>query len=1475
MTGGGDPLALFSAPVRSWFEGTFDRPTRVQQLGWPVIADRRHALLLAPTGSGKTLAAFLACLDRLVRGQLDGGKDYGAGVRVLYVSPLKALTYDVERNLRAPLRGIALACEALGAPAPRIRVGVRTGDTPARERELRRDPPEILATTPESLYLLLTSRQREALRTVEVVIVDEIHALAGTKRGAHLSLSLERLAHLAEADPQRIGLSATQRPLDEIARFLGGDRPVEIVDAGMKKPLDLAVIVPVPDMTRLDEGPHFLEAVERGYGVEARYSIWPAVYPRLLDLIRAHRSTIVFVNNRRLAERIAARVNELAGEPLVRTHHGSMSHEQRAEVEEALKRGDLRAIVATSSLELGIDMGSVDLVVLVESPKSVASGLQRVGRAGHRLDEPSTGRIFPKHRGDLLECTVLAERMRAAQIEETRVPRNPLDVLAQQVVAATAVETWRADDLYALVRRAYPFAELPRSLFDAVLAMLAGSYPSDEFADLRPRVAWDRAAGLVSARPDARRLAVVAGGTIPDRGLYPVHLGEGGPRVGELDEEMVYESRPGQTFILGASTWRIERITPDRVIVSPAPGEPANVPFWRGDGVGRSFELGAAIGRFIRSFRADLRRNRQEALERLQREYCLDEFAATNLAAYLEEQEAATGAVPDDRTVVVERYLDELGDWRVVILTPFGARVHAPWAHAIEARLGKEAGFEVQAVWSDDGVALRFAGAGEPPPVELLFPAPEEVEELVLERLGSSALFAARFRENAARALLLPRRGPGRRTPLWLQRQKAAHLLAVAARFRDFPIILETYRECLQDVFDLPALRELLAQLRARAIRLVQVDTAEPSPFARSLALEYTAAFMYEGDQPLAERRAQALTLDRDLLRALLGEEELAALLPPGAIEAVELELQALSPGRKPRDADGVHDLLRRLGDLSADELAARVEDPSALPAALAALAQDRRAVLVRVGGEERWIAAEDAARYRDGLGVALPWGIPGAFLSPVPDALAQLVRRYARTHGPFSPSDLAARWRVPEPVLRQVLEALAADGVVLRGRFRRDGPEEWCHADVLRRIRRRALAQLRREVEPVEPPVFARFLLGWHGIEGQGAPGGPDRLREVLLQLQGYPLPVSQLERDILPLRVEGYQPRWLDELLAAGEFAWYGCGALGPSDGRVAIVPRLLLPYFAPAAEADPPGPLHAGILAVLERRGASFFADLLGELDARPRDLLDALWDLVWAGRVTNDTFSPLRALRASGGRHGGKPGPSAVPPEAAGRWSLVGPAAGHGEQEARRAHAAIEAMRERYGVVARAVVLAEGWPGGFAALYPLLRAMEERGLLRRGYFVEGLGGAQFADPGAVDRLRSYRDGAEGGRAVVLAAVDPANPYGSIVPWPKTAGSSVQRVPGAYVVLVDGEPALFLDRGAGRRLVPFLEPEDPRARAAVRALASLASRLPRGSLRVERVGSEEVLVSPWRALLEDEGFVLGYRGLTLRGEVAEARA
>jgi ATP-dependent Lhr-like helicase len=1474
-----DPLAPFSEPTRTWFGEAFAEPTRAQELGWEAISSGRHALIHAPTGSGKTLAAFLWCLDRLMVEAAPARRT----VRVLYVSPLKALTYDVERNLRTPLAGIRRTAENLGLVVPEISVASRTGDTPAdARRALVRIPPDILVTTPESLYLLLTSQAREILRGVEHVIVDEVHAIAGTKRGSHLALSLERLSHLAHRDPQRIGLSATQRPLSAIGAFLGGtDREVEIVDAGARKELDLEIIVPVEDMARMGEAMDADEAPGGpAAGPEARHSIWPSIHPPLLELIRAHRSTLVFVNSRRLAERLAARLNELAGEELVRAHHGSIAREQRLQIEEDLKAGRLPALVATSSLELGIDMGAIDLVVQIEAPPSVASGMQRIGRAGHQVGEPSVGKIFPKYRGDLLEAAVVVERMRAAAIEETHIPRNPLDVLAQQLVAICVFDRWTVSDLHRLVTRADSFRDLSREQLEGVLDMLSGRYPSDEFADLKPRVVWDRQTDEVVSRNDARVVAITSGGTIPDRGLFGVFLpgddaGRGGRRVGELDEEMVYESRVGETFLLGASTWRIEEIRPDRVIVTPAPGEPGKMPFWHGDAIGRPIELGRAIGAFLRELEP---MRPSEAVDRLRDAHAMDELAAKNLVAYLGDQREVTGVLPTDRTIVVERFRDELGDWRVVMLTPFGGRVHAPWSMAIEARLREQHGLEVQSIWSDDGIAVRLPEGvesdGSTIEGALLF-EPDEIEDRLTAELGGSALFAARFRENAARALLLPRRRPGQRTPLWMQRQRSADLLAVASQYGSFPIILETYREVLRDVFDMPALRGLLADIRARRIRMVSVESRSASPFASSLLFDYIGSFMYEGDAPLAERRAQALALDRELLAELLGSEELRELIDPAAVADLELELQALAPNRQARTFDGVADLLRRLGDLRTEEVAARVSGLQATDA-LDELEATRRAIRVRIAGEERWIAVDDAARYRDAVGASPPLGVAETFLAPVDRPLDLLLARWARTHAPFTADEPAHRWGVARAVVEERLRSMAITGDVLEGAFRPGGAvHEFTDPDVLRQLRRRSLARLRREVEPVEPEVLARFLPAWHGV-GSSA-GGLGRLIEAVAQLEGVPLPASVLERDVLPARVAGYTPRLLDELGAAGEVVWIGRGSLGRDDGRVALFRRDRVDLLAAAGSADdrPSGPIHDAIRQHLQRRGASFFPQLRAAgADARNDDeLLDALWDLVWAGEVTNDTFAPLRALSLPRSRSRRSPRPGRVlalgPPNAAGRWSLVQDLVGEERSPTERGHALATTLLERHGVVTREAVVAEGITGGYASVYPVLRAMEESGRARRGYFVAGLGAAQFALLGAVDRLRAIRDDEPTAR--LLAATDPAQPYGAALPWPRGGEDErlpLQRAAGAHVAIVDGHAVLYVERG-GRGLLRLPAAAD--ASRLERAIATLPSLVATGGpmreLRIERVDREPVAGSDLAPALAAVGFRPGYRGFILR--------
>jgi ATP-dependent Lhr-like helicase len=1719
----------FSEPTRAWFTAAFAEPTQAQAQAWAAIGNGDNTLVVAPTGSGKTLAAFLWAIDKLANEPAP--PDPGLRCRVLYISPLKALAVDIERNLRSPLTGVGHAASRLGLDISDIRVGVRTGDTAADERrKLAGKPPDILITTPESLFLLLTSKARDGLRGVETVIVDEVHALAGNKRGAHLALSLERLdalrggqdcttqddaaqdglsPHARQGGParrpaQRIGLSATVRPAEEVAAFLGGARPVTIAAPPSEKRIELKIVVPVEDMTDLEPARTQQAALDPVSGpgepasapadsADRRRSIWPHVEERVLDLIQAHKSTIVFANSRRLAERLCGRLNELAadraealaqqpadgrdgpsrppaglmaqagtaaGAPaeVARAHHGSVSRQERAQIEEALKAGRLPAVVATSSLELGIDMGAVDLVIQVESPPSVASGLQRTGRAGHNVGDVSRAVIFPKYQGDLVQATVVAQRMQDGEIEELRVPRNPLDVLAQQIVAMTAMDDWDVADLEQTVRRAAPFAGLTRPVLEAVLDMLAGRYPSDEFAGLRPRLVWDRMTGMLRGRPGGQRMAVTSGGTIPDRGLFGVFLvggqrdksGRHSRRVGELDEEMVYESRVGDVFVLGASSWRIEDITADQVLVSPAPGQPGKLPFWHGDTPGRPAELGRAIGEYCRELGSA---SPPDATARLRRDG-LDELAAANLVRYLAGQREATGYVPDDRTLVMERFRDELGDWRLVLHSPFGARVHAPWALAIAARLRERyGGMDVQALHTDDGIVIRVPDADDPPPAGIAEFDADEVEQLVTAELGASALFASRFRECAARALLLPRRQPGRRTPLWQQRQRSAQLLSVASKYGTFPIVLETVRECLQDVFDVPGLIGLMRDLSARRIRLVDVETPAPSPFGRSLLFRYVGAFMYEGDSPLAERRAQALALDSSLLAELLGQADMRELLDPLIVQDSVRRLQRLLPDRACRDAEGVADMIRDIGPLSTREVAERCAGQDAAGGWLAELAAQRRVIEVRISGEARWAAVEDAGRLRDALGVPLPLGVPAAFTEPVADPLGDLVARYARTHGPFTTLAAASRYGLGVAVVTGALRRLAAEGRVTEGEFLPGGRgTEWCDASVLRLLRRRCLAKLRKEAEPVPPQALAAFLPAWQNAGHPAAGGsraggrrprraGPDAVYDVVEQLAGTAVPASALETLVLPGRVPGYESAMLDELTAAGEVVWSGAGALPGGDGWIVLAPAGAAPLLFPAPGEITMTPLHDAILDALGGGGALFFRALAdraaasagqqqpagnwppnaadqpggtepangadppgatqpgagrlgagqpgasrlgasqpgagrlgasqpgasqpgaGRLGAsqpgasqpgasrlgagqpggpglagpsgaatpgaqRPRvpagragdqAVAAAIWDLVWAGRLTNDTLAPLRTMLGAGrplavrpldgGRAGppaygslraaGAPGRLALrqpglrrpglgrpgvgrgavtsrsgPPTVSGRWSLLPP----GEpDQTRRLHALARTLLDRHGIVIRGAAAAERVPGGFGALYPVLRAMEEAGVCRRGYFVEGLGAAQFALPGAVDRMRALaqpppddREGANAPVVVVLAATDPANAYGAALPWPARPGETPGshrpgRKAGALVVLSGGQLVLYVERG-GKTLLSWTS--DPAALApAAAALADAVHAGALGRLTVERADGAGVYDSPLAQALEEAGFRPTPRGLRLR--------
>ena len=1482
----GVSLDRFAPTTRRWFEGTFPEPTPAQGLAWEAIADSEHTLVIAPTGSGKTLAAFLWAIDRLAS---QPSPDGPGGTRVLYISPLKALAIDVERNLRTPLAGISRIAARDGLPAPQISVGVRSGDTPpATRRQLIASPPDILITTPESLFLMLTSAARETLAGVTTVIVDEVHAVAGTKRGAHLALSLERLDTLLEQPAQRIGLSATVRPPEEVARFLTGGRPVRIVAPPAVKTFDLSVQVPVSDMANLENN-----------------TIWPDVEARIVDLIGAHASTIVFTNSRRLAERLTARINEIhaerndaeppgATEPLARAHHGSVSKEQRAVVEDDLKTGRLRAVVATSSLELGIDMGAVDLVIQVAAPPSVAGGLQRVGRAGHQVGEISRGVLLPKHRTDLIGCAVSVRRMLDGAIETMRVPANPLDVLAQQTVAACALEPLSADLWFDTVRRSAPFATLPRSAFEATLDLLSGKYPSTEFAELRPRLVYDRDTGTLTARPGAQRLAVTSGGTIPDRGLFTVYLAsetEKPSRVGELDEEMVYESRPGDVIALGATSWRITDITHDRVLVIPAPGEPARLPFWRGDSAGRPAELGEAIGRFT----GELAGLDRAEFDRRCAADGVDDNARDNLRRLLDEQREATKVVPSDTTLVVERFRDELGDWRVILHSPYGLKVHGPLALAVSRRLLERYGIDEKPTASDDGIIVRLPDTesypGDAPPgAELFIFDADEIEPLVTAEVGGSALFASRFRECSARALLLPRRHPGKRSPLWHQRQRAAQLLDVARKYPDFPIVLETVRECLQDVYDVPMLTELMARIAQRRIRLLEVETNAPSPMAASLLFGYVGAFMYEGDSPLAERRAAALSLDTTLLAELLGRVELRELLDSDVVTATTRQLQHLTTERRARDAEGVADLLRLLGPLTEDEIGERCVAADVRPW-LEGLLTTKRALTVGYAGSTWWVAVEDIGRLRDAVGVAVPVGVPAGFTAEVPDPLGELLGRYARTRGPFSTAEAATRFGLGLRVAADTLGRMAADSRLVRGEFT-DAPDgsgdQWCDSEVLRILRRRSLAALRAQVEPVSTGAYARFLPAWQQV---GTATGIDGLASVIEQLAGTPLPASAVEPLILAPRVRGYQPAMLDELLASGDAIWSGAGRISAHDGWVVFHHADTAPLTLTAPDELELTDAHRAILAVLgepgDSRGGFFFRQLSsGTAEDATRT---ALWELIWGGWATGDTFAPVRALLTSGGgrpahRHRRAPRLSRyalstpqtrqVDPTVAGRWSAL---PGMEPDSTVRAHFTAELLLNRYGVLTRNAVAAEGVPGGFAMLYKVLTAFEEAGRCQRGYFVESLGGAQFALASTVDRLRGHADSVDQAqpdyRAVVLAAADPANPYGATLAWP-TGGTGHRpgRKAGALVVLIDGELAWYLERG-GRSLLNF-SPDPEAQRAAAGALADLIRTGRLESILIERIDGVPALESAAHqdrgggvAALADAGFASTPRGFRMR--------
>ncbi|HCW7014989.1 TPA: ATP-dependent helicase [Citrobacter farmeri] len=1544
---------IFSQATRDWFTSAFQHPTLVQSQTWAVTAANQHALVIAPTGSGKTLAAFLYALDRLFREGEEkyttppSGKEKNV-TRILYISPIKALGTDVQRNLQIPLQGISEERRKCASAEIAIRVGIRTGDTPPQERaKLSRNPPDILITTPESLYLMLTSRARESLRGVETVIVDEVHAVAGTKRGAHLALSLERLDALLTTSAQRIGLSATVRSVTEVAAFLGGDRPVTVVNPPATRHPDIRIVAPAANLDDvLADNSDSGDAIHKG----REGSVWPRIESGILDQILSHRSTIVFTNSRGLAEKLTARLNELylsrrqafpepqgepvhydsstgstgnraqdSGEYIARSHHGSVSKEQRAVTEHALKSGELRCVVATSSLELGIDMGAVDLVIQVATPLSVASGLQRIGRASHQVGGVSKGLFYPRTRRDLVDSAVIVECMYAGELETLTPPRNPLDILAQQTVATVSMDPVHVDDWYALVRRASPWKDLPRSAFDATLDMLAGRYPSGDFAVFRPRIIWNRETGLLTARPGAQLLAVTSGGTIPDRGMFSVLLPEGDEqagsrRVGELDEEMVYESRVNDIITLGASSWRIQQITRDQVIVVPAPGRSARLPFWRGEGVGRPAELGERIGDFIHTMSDD---NAELRLSPRLR----DDNVLSNIKGLIDDQKNATGVLPWSRHLVLERCRDEMGDWRVILHSPYGRRVHAPWALAIGGRLHAQWGADASIVASDDGIVARLPDSdGKLPDAALFLFEPERLLRIVREAVSSTALFAARFRECAARALLMPGRTPGRRSPLWQQRLRASQLLEIAAGYPDFPIILETARECLQDVYDLDALEQVIRRLNTGEIQISEVTTPAPSPFATDLLFGYVAEFMYATDAPLAERRASVLALDSELLGNLLGQGDPLELLDPEIIRQVEDELQRRAVGRKAQGMEGVYDLLRELGPMTIEELAVRHEGTIAdVRSWLDNLSADKRIFPVVIADTEQMACMDDAARLRDALGVRLPASLSSAWLHPVNTPLRDLFMRFSRTHTLFTGTQIAQAFGLGVAVADDLLRQLRDEGVLIQLRSGAASIADdarastWVNEEVFHRLRIRSLHAAREATRPVPATSYARLLLERQGIisPADGSPArlpassggmleGSDGVTRVIEQLAGIGLSASLWESQIFPARVRDYSPDILDELLATGEVIWSGQKKLGDDDGQVVLHLRdyLAETLSPPSGDSEALSDLQRAILDVLSGGGAWFAQQLSAMIQARtqrsgndewitPATLHEALWGLVWQGYITTDIWAPLRGLsrtvsasrqpsrRSPRMRRGRptyalpRPTSVAVPvsyttPALTGRWSLL-PVETLNDTE--RMLAWTENMLDRYGVIGRQAVITENVPGGFPALQTLCRSMEDSGRILRGRFVEGMGGAQFAERHTIDRLRdltSSNTENQAFTAVALSANDPANPWGTLLPWPTHPSSLVPaRRNGAFVVISAGQLRLYLAQG-GKKMMVWSENEEMPSSEIFSALASALRREPRLRFTLTEVNDKPVRQTTLFTLLREVGFSSSPQGL-----------
>ncbi|MFL5638713.1 MAG: DEAD/DEAH box helicase [Gemmatimonadaceae bacterium] len=1460
-------LTRFHPLVGTWFQDAFGTASDPQREGWPAIASGSHTLILAPTGTGKTLAAFLWELNELiVRG---AEEPLPNAVHLLYISPLKALNNDIQRNLDRPLRELRDRFAAAGQTFPEIRVAVRTGDTPAsaRARMLRKSP-HILITTPESLNIMLTSlRGRGMFSGVRAVIVDEIHAIAGTKRGAHLALTLERLEALTDGSPQRIGLSATQRPLEEVARFLGGCepsgsgspvfRPVTIVDCGMTKEMQIAVESPVADLANVGG------------------SIWPAVAPLVLRHIQESRTTLVFVNNRAQAEKIASRVNKLAEEEIALPYHGSLARERRFALEERLKAGSLRALVTTSSLELGIDIGSVDLVIQLQSPKRVAAALQRIGRAGHTLGVASRGILVPTFRDDAVEIAAIVAAMRAGDVEPTHVVQNALDVLAQVVVAAVSVDDWQSEDLFGLVRRAYPYHQLTRTAFDEVLAMLSGKYPSDIAAELEPRITWDRVADRLIGTRAARMTAVISGGTIPDRGLYTVNLPDR-TRLGELDEEFVHESRMGDVFQLGSSTWRIAAIEHDRVVVTPAPGTPARMPFWHGEYMARSLMLSHRVG----ALRRELAESPDE--KRLAAEYGCDSATATSLVKYIASQRAATGIVPDDRNIVVEQFRDETGAVRIVIHAAFGGRITAPWGMALAQRVREAINdTDLQVQTTDDGIMLRLPALGMTTPIQsLLGLSGSEAEQLVMEEVGSTSLFGARFRMNAARALLLPRGNPRRRMPLWLQRLKSLDLLQVVQQFPSFPILVETYREVLQDAFDMQGLKETLGEIAAGNIRIHMVQTDVPSPFAASLQFGFVMDWLYGDDTPRAEQRAALLSIDRSLLDEVMGGEG-SDDITREAIEQTLSERRGTVPGRRARTEDELAHLIDRAGDLSAEEVRARVatSDEGVRGDPFGRLLETNRVIAIELGAEGskewRFILTETYPRYLSAFGTEQLARVRGTTelveqdaMVVIPDVLRhaainpsiarrEVLARFLTQSGPVTVREIVDRYGWTREWVESRLVEWERTGKLIRGKFRREIQElEWCSRRVVEIGRRRALAALRKQIEAVELPHFAAFMQRWQHLDESNRLEGLGGTETAIRQLYGIARPPIAWERDYLRSRVKGYEPAALSQFAATGEPVWVGEGNYDPESGaiplaRVRFFERGTGSVWLEEQDNVVLSENAETVRATIAEEGASFIGDIQAVTGLTMLAVREAIRELVAWGLVTNDTVEALREIarwkpmlphtgndptswlpsdytpspnrrytrtrpnlrRLPRWRRPDKPGGAIS--GWTGRWSLVRRRGtlGPGLPEEERAERTARQWLARYGIVSRDWWRRERPPVSWRSIYRELKRLEFRGDVRRGYFVKGLGGAQFALPDAVEWLRAVaaEDQSKAG-FVVMAASDPANIYSLPLELVDRDPLSRPRGSGALLVTRGGRVAIAVEaRGKRYSAADWLSSEE----------------------------------------------------------------